>query len=322
MPTPDVTFVPAMSQDRRVRVYRGNRVRVRPDHFSGPETFNGMEVDCYLLTTERFLLLCDTMICPEDMAIVTQDIQGEQGKRPLLVMNSHADWDHAWGNSYFTGEHIAPIIAQQHCHKRMESEKDQTFLAGFQREYPNHFNSVTITPPTITFQDNMTLYGGDLTIELFSAPGHCQDHIAAWIPELRLLLGFDALETPFPLIKDVSGVQDMFDTLEHFVRLQPRHVLCSHGGTTSPAIIQANLDYFREIERRCRTLLTQRLPTDTELVGAASLLGYSLEEAVAPSPAPSTSPNPSTTPFMAGPTTTTSATSSNGSQAKQQKISS
>ncbi|GHO87496.1 MBL fold metallo-hydrolase [Dictyobacter formicarum] len=280
MPMSDIFAVPEMSQDNRVRVYRGSRLRVCPNNFSGPEEFDGMEVDCYLLVTDRFRLLCDTLIRPEDMSTVFEDISADPVKRPLLVMNSHADWDHAWGNSYFTGERTMPIIAHEHCRTRLQSEKEQTFLANFQSSYPNHFHSVALTPPTITFHDRLSLYGGDLTVELFSAPGHCQDHIAAWIPELRLLLAFDAVETPVPLIENVAGVQSMFTTLERFASFQPQHVLCSHGGTTSPGIINANLTYFREIERRCRTVLTRQIPTEADLERASTLIDYSLDEVV------------------------------------------
>jgi glyoxylase-like metal-dependent hydrolase (beta-lactamase superfamily II) len=163
----------------------------------------------------------------------------------------------------------------------MESEKDQAFLANFQKNHPNHFHSVLLTPPTVTFHDRLSLYGGDLTAELFSAPGHCEDHIAAWIPELQLLLAFDAVETPIPLLKNAANAQSMFTTLERFLSLHPQHVLCSHGRTSSPAIIQANLSYFREIERRCRAVLTRHLPKEAELEQASTLIDYSLDEVIA-----------------------------------------
>jgi glyoxylase-like metal-dependent hydrolase (beta-lactamase superfamily II) len=273
MPASGVIFVSEMSNDSRVRVYRSS--------LSDLKEFGGMEVDGYLLATDRFLLLCDTLIYPEGMSTVTQAIQGESVNRPLLIMNSHADWDHAWGNSYFTGERIAPIIAHEHCRERMESEKEKTVLANYKKRYPSYFQNVVLTPPTVTFSDRLALHGGDLTIELFRAPGHCQDHIAAWIPELRLLLAFDAVETPVPLIENAVGVQSMFTTLEHFLSLRPQRVLCSHGKTTSPTIIEANLTYCREIERRCRAVLARYQPTKAELEQASTLIGYSFDAVMA-----------------------------------------
>nr|BBH87519.1 hypothetical protein KTC_22700 [Thermosporothrix sp. COM3] len=153
-------------------------------------------------------------------------------------------------------------------------------LTSFQQRYPAQFSSVILTPPTATFQGTFTLYGGDLTVELFDAPGHRLDHIAAWIPELRLLLAFDAVEIPIPLIKNVAGVPSMFTTLEHFLQLNPQTVLCSHGRTASPDSIKANVAYLHKVERLCRTLLSQRLPGKAELDQPETLIGYSFEEAL------------------------------------------
>jgi glyoxylase-like metal-dependent hydrolase (beta-lactamase superfamily II) len=163
--------------------------------------FDDFEVDSYLISTGRFILFCDTLFHPEDMARIVHDLGQERVGRPFLVMNSHADWDHAWGNSYFTGEQTAPIIGHTHCRTRMTEEREKTMLASFQQRYPAQFSSVILMPPTATFQGTFTLYSGNLTVELFDAPGHSLDHIAAWIPELCLLLAFDAVEIPIPLNK-------------------------------------------------------------------------------------------------------------------------
>src|SRR5207253_3599574 len=64
---------------------------------------------------------------------------------------------------------------------------------------------------------------------------------------------FDAVEKPVPLIESAVGAPYMFATLESLIALQPQRVLCSHGKTTSPQLVQDNLSYLREIEQRCRS---------------------------------------------------------------------
>jgi glyoxylase-like metal-dependent hydrolase (beta-lactamase superfamily II) len=267
-----VFFVPEMSTDTRIRVFRRN--------LNLPGEFDEMEVDVYVIVTERFLVLLDTMLCPEDMAVVMQHVQHELPGRQLLVVNSHADWDHAWGNCYFTGPHAAPIIAQDYCQVRMQSDKAHTGLVDYQQRFPV-FRNVLLVPPTVTFSDRFTIHGGDLTIELLPAPGHHPDHIAAWIPELRLLLAFDAIEKPLPCMGDAASVQPMFATLARFLSLKPAHVLCSHGKSTSTALVEDNLTYLREIESRSRSLLRTHQPTNAELEHAATLIGYPFEEVIA-----------------------------------------
>lgn len=271
----EVRFVPDTSGDDRVRVFR---------RFLAIEgEFDGMEVDAYAVITNRYIVVLDTLLCPEDMAVMMQALQGELAGRQLLVVNSHADWDHSWGNAYFTGEYTAPIIAHDYCRTRILSGEARAGLDDYQSRYPL-FSSVKLVPPTLTFNDRLTIFGGDLTIELFPAPGHQPDHIAAWIPELHLLLAFDAVEKPLPIIDYAAGVQPMFNTLERFLALQPARLLCSHGSVTSPELISTNLAYLHEIEGRSRAMLSTRshAPTSAELEHTAELIGYPFDEIVPP----------------------------------------
>lgn len=264
--------VPGMSGDERVRVFR----RV----FDVTGEYEGLEVDAYVIITGRYVVVLDTMLCPADVAEMMIFVADELAGRMVLCVDSHADWDHAWGNAYFTGEQGAPIIAHDYCRTRLQSQEAADELAEFQQSYAL-FRDVRLVPPTITFAESMVIHGGDLTIELKSAPGHHPDQIVAWIPALRLLLAFDAMENPLPLMNDQRCVPDMFTTLEQLVALQAERVLCSHGKSTSPQLVAANLQYVREIERRSRLLLQKHRPTDEELENASTLINYPFDEVVA-----------------------------------------
>lgn len=274
MPETQLFPVPGMSGDERVRVFR----RV----FDAAGDYEGLEVDAYVIITERYVVVLDTMLCPADVAAMMGFVASDLAGRAVLCVDSHADWDHAWGNAYFTGEHSAPILAHDYCLTRLRSREAADDLAEFQQKYAL-FRDVRLAPPTITFSESMVIHGGDLTIELKSAAGHHPDQIVAWIPELRLLLAFDAVEKPLPLMDDQRCVPDMSTTLEKLVALQPERVLCSHGKSTSPQLVAANLHYVREIERRSRLLLQKRQPTESELEHGSALIDYSFDEVIADS---------------------------------------
>src|SRR5205085_7738244 len=106
-----------------------------------------------------YVIVLDTMLFPEDAAAMMQQVGEACVGRMLLCVNSHADWDHAWGNAYFTGAHAAPVIAHDYCRVRMQSEEARQELAGFRRLEPL-FQSVQLVPPTITFSQSMTIDGG------------------------------------------------------------------------------------------------------------------------------------------------------------------
>jgi len=273
----DVKLVPDMHPDARILVFRRK--------FTGMAEFDGMEVDAYVIVAERCAVVLDTLLCPEDAQAMMDIVRNELMGRKVLVVNSHADWDHCWGNAYFAGKFAVPIIGHDYAVVRMESAEARAGLEEYQQKYPL-FRNVALVSPTVTFHDHLTINGGDLTIRLFAAPGHHPDHSAAWIPELRLLLAFDAIEQPLPIVENAAAVPAMFATLEHFLSLQPQRVLCSHGKVTNPGLIQQNLDYLREIEQRCHTFLHSRRPNSEELDHAAELIGYPFDEVIAGSSEP------------------------------------
>lgn len=274
-PASSVREIFELSPDLRVRVFR----RVLED-------FDGMEVDAYVVLSDSHAVFLDTLTSPADMARVMALLEPQLGQRQLLCVNSHADWDHCWGNAFFTPAYhpaftrAVPILAHEACRQRLLSPEAQSQLDGYKKS-SLAFQDVTLLPPTLTLREQLTIAAGNLTIELLHAPGHCQDQIVAWLPEIRLLLAFDAVEKPLPGIDGASCVPLMFSTLRRLAALDTHHVLCSHGNSNSPALVHENLAYLNEIERRARLLLQERTLADTELEQAAALIQYPFEEVIA-----------------------------------------
>ncbi len=153
-----VFFVPEMSSDSRIRVFRRK--------FSAAGEFEGMEVDAYIVITDNYLVVFDTLLCPEDAHAMMHMVQDQLAGRQVLVVNSHADWDHAWGNAYFTRKHAAPIISHEYGRIRMQSEEARAELADYQQRYLI-FRNVKLMPATITFNHGLTINVSNLT----SQPG-------------------------------------------------------------------------------------------------------------------------------------------------------
>ncbi len=258
--------------DQRIRVFRR--------YFSAPGEFDMMQVDAYVVISKHYVVVCDTLLCPEDAASMLQTVHGELSGRQLLVINSHADWDHCWGNAYFSATRRAPIIAHKLCRQRLQSPEALAELADYQARFAT-FQHVVLIPPDQTFTQRYTIHDDDLTLELLPAPGHYTDHLAVWIPELRLLLAFDAVEHPLPQIENAQGVRPMQATLEGFLALQPHTILCSHGKINSPVVVAENLAYVRQIERRCRLWLATNQTASVDTARAAILTDYPFTEVVA-----------------------------------------
>ena len=227
---------------------------------------NGHLVQTFIIISQRFVVLIDTAINPQTaqqlMAIAAPHLPG----RSLLIINSHADYDHAWGNQLFVGPaapYPAPIIGRQAVAQQFADPETATTLAQFQQSEPAIFGDVVLTPPTLLFDSVLEIAGGDLTLKLFAAPGHTADHTAIYIPEIETLLAGDGAELPYPAARVPAGLPHMRQSLANMAALQPKTALYCHApATIGPQLLHDNIAYFDQLESRCRVALARGLPAD------------------------------------------------------------
>gem|GEM_PF-313417 len=243
----------------------------------------GNEVDTSVLVTQRYLVIIDTMATPELADAIVESVRALLAGRQLLAINTHADYDHCWGNAAFAspvGAYPAPIIAHEQAGVRMQSNEARQYLAQRQQAEAR-FASVRLVAPTITVTTGLRIDGGDLTLELLPTPGHTEDHISIWIPELRLLLPGDAAEHPFPYVEEAKTLPTLRRSLARLAALDAATVMPCHGGTTDSALITRNLAYFDEVERRGRSALASGLvpPDWRERADIAEIIGLPFAQA-------------------------------------------
>ncbi len=206
------------------------------------------EVDTFVVVTERWVVIVDTHSTPALALQLAEQSVGENDVGRLLVVNTHADYDHAWGNQVFSGSEApypAPIIGHVLCAERLKGDDAVASRAKMELEQPGRFDDLVFTPPSITVGDEgLTIDGGDLTLILVHTPGHTEDHFSVWIPELRIVLAADAAEQPFPHIDTPEGIAQARASLVRLQELDPLHVLPCHGDTTEPALLERNIVYL------------------------------------------------------------------------------
>jgi len=245
----------------------------------------GSLVDTFIVVAERYVVLVDTLINTRTATALLEIAREHLDARQLLVVNSHADWDHAWGNHVFDGpdaRYPAPIIASRRCAERLRAEEAAQKIAQMRASQPGRFDDVRLTPPSVLFDQRLAIDCGDLTLELFATPGHRSDHIAVYIPEIRTLLPGDAAELPFPFVESAASLPAMRDSLARMAALDPASALDCHAPETSgPAVLQRNIAYFDVIERRCRAALARGAPPrPSASADVETLVGFPYAEAV------------------------------------------
>ena len=245
----------------------------------------GPLVDTFIVVSERYVVLIDTLINRRTAEALLEIAREHLAGRQLLAVNTHADWDHAWGNHVFAGPSAlrpAPIIASWRCAERLRSEAAQHKLAELRASAPGRFDNVALTPPSVLFEQRLAIDGGDLTLELFATPGHKPDHIAVFIPEIGTLLPGDAAELPFPFVESAATMPAMRDSLARMAALNVETALYCHAPVTSgPALLRQNMAYFDTIEQRCRAALARGVPnTPDEAADVETLVGFPFAEAL------------------------------------------
>lgn len=240
----------------------------------------GDEVDVFAVVTTRYLIFVDTSATPEQATRVIELLHEEAQCRQPLVILSHADYDHSWGNAAFTtgGALPAPLIGHALTRERLLSQDAQDELARRLAEEPR-FASVRLIAPDIAYTDRLIIGGADLTLELLHTPGHTPDHTVVWIPALRILLAGDAVERPWPYVHSAADLPTIRATLARLAALGAEHLAVCHGGTSDPALITENIAYFDLLEHQCRAALDVDATLSSRMDGA-EIDGEALERLV------------------------------------------
>jgi glyoxylase-like metal-dependent hydrolase (beta-lactamase superfamily II) len=195
----------------------------------------GVDVRALLVTGQDCSVLVDTLLRPSDLDGVRAIV--ESHGKPLYIVNSHADWDHWWGNGAFP---TAPVVAHR-LTKERQLREGRRHLTSKQRT-DNSFADVVLRPATITFDGFLQFDLGGVHLELSALPGHVHDQIVAYVPEYRLFFAADAAEDPIPLVAE-GPVAPWARALHEWAR-KARTVVPAHGAIAGPELLERNAAYL------------------------------------------------------------------------------
>ncbi|WP_051676893.1 MBL fold metallo-hydrolase [Maridesulfovibrio frigidus] len=187
-------------------------------------------------------VIFDTLSRPEDMLGYKELIED----RKLMIIYSHADWDHIWGTA---GVETQPklIISHKNSLKRFSTDVPEV-LKDFQKRQPELYGSVKLIAPNITIESELVIDLGGITVQLSPLLGHTQDSIVAYIPEKGILLAGDAVETPFPCLGERSPVANWIEKLEGWRENSDlKTIIPAHGDISGPEILTQNINYLKAI---------------------------------------------------------------------------
>jgi glyoxylase-like metal-dependent hydrolase (beta-lactamase superfamily II) len=198
------------------------------------------------------------LILGDDRAVVWDTLSHPRDMRPyrplianreLVVVYSHADWDHIWGTAGL--DCPSRIVAHELCRERFDTDVPGR-LAAKQLEAPGAWDDVVLVAPTETFADELSLDLGGLTLVLRHLPGHTPDCIVGFVPECGILLAGDTVETPCPVVPADSPLPDWIAELDRWAGDERvRQVIPAHGPMSGRTIVAKNIEYLEAIRTGC-----------------------------------------------------------------------
>ena len=163
------------------------------------------------------------------------------------LVNTHSHMDHTYGNCLFADD--AVIVGHRNCRDAILRE------APGQRErvevmFPSvEWGEVTPVAPNVVFDDTMTLYAGDLELQLiYVSPAHTTTDAVVWIPQRQVLIAGDIIfnqGTPFALMGSVAGWLTALDRLRE---LPIETVIPGHGPVADASVLDEVGDYLKFVQ--------------------------------------------------------------------------
>jgi len=193
----------------------------------------------YVIDGFRHVFVVDTFLGPSPMDEVKAKLveAGVRGK-PYVVFNTHADYDHIWGNQVFRD---SLIVAHDSCLRRIRIQGEEGL-----KTYQSHMNgTVKLTPPNLVFRKKITFVEDG--VEFFYTPGHTGDSSSCFDSVDKVLLSGDNLEAPYPYI-NLLNLKEYTQSLVEYVRLDAKVIIPGHDPPQyDKELLEQNLAYIRGV---------------------------------------------------------------------------
>ncbi len=212
-------------------------VRARGVLFTFEEPYR---TNVFVTDGEKHVFISDTFLGSESVEKIKCHLaQKKLDAKPVVVFNSHGDYDHYWGNGSFRS---SIILGHELCRKRIEKEAEQAL-----KDFQNHKQgNVEIVPPNVTF--NERVFFAEEGVEFYFTPGHTEDSCSCFDHIDKTLFVGDNVESPVPHINELN-VTAYVSTLEEYLKRKAKTIVAGHDEIMlDDSLIRSNMDYLRRFE--------------------------------------------------------------------------
>ncbi len=205
-----------------------------------------------LLTTDGSALLIDTLF---DLPLTRDMLELMRAKLPAAhhietLINTHANPDHTFGNELVQG---AEIISTAACADEM-NELQPDALAALMRNAPQmgaagaflhelfgvfDFEGITLTLPTQTFDDELSLTFGGRELRLVEVgPAHTRGDMVVYLPDDQVVFTGDILFSSGHPVMWAGPISNWINACDRILTWAPETVVPGHGPITDCTAVE------------------------------------------------------------------------------------
>jgi glyoxylase-like metal-dependent hydrolase (beta-lactamase superfamily II) len=177
-----------------------------------------------------------------------------------LVVNTHANGDHCWGNQLVRD---AEIVASRRCAEELPG-LPPSVLAGLVDGAPDgpfgdmvrhmfgafDFHDIELVVPSTTFDGELTLHVGDTEVRLVEVgPAHTEGDVVVHVPAHDVVFTGDILFNGGHPIVWAGPVANWIAACDRVVAMAPTTVVPGHGPVCDLAAVEGQREYFAFLQR-------------------------------------------------------------------------
>jgi glyoxylase-like metal-dependent hydrolase (beta-lactamase superfamily II) len=232
----------------------------------GPTTYAFLQPDgswgwsnAGLVVGDDAAILVDTFFDLPNTAELLSSVRSATDRPIRTLVNTHHNGDHCFGNQLVEG---ATIVGHRRCRDELlrgatpallaaaADAPDEPGAAGYLKRAfsPFDFTGIDVVPPTVTFDDRLSLHAGDHEVLLeYFGPCHTLGDIAVWVPGDRVLFAGDlAFIGSTPLVWEGSLI-NWIATVDRLLALEPEVIVPGHGPVTNAEGLRSMDTYLRHV---------------------------------------------------------------------------
>ncbi len=205
-----------------------------------------------LFVGEDSLLVFDALGFPlQSKAFIAAAEQATGGKPISQLINSHHNGDHVAGNQFFLP---AQILSHPYCRQEVLKAVPATPASWPKQEGLSDGTEVRkLTPPAITFEDNLTYHIGGNVVEFhFVGPAHTWGDLVAYLPEHKILFAADLAFFHLVPYCHNAYVSKWIEAIDKVMKMDVDMIVPVHGPVGGKKDMAESAEYFRFLKAEAK----------------------------------------------------------------------